>query len=68
MDSRKQKLLSYVENVLYIIIVTTIITDILSRQAHQFIFIVSTVILGAAILGIISIELIKLQLKLKQRR
>ncbi|MEP1033372.1 hypothetical protein [Ekhidna sp.] len=67
MDIQKRQQLNKVENVLYIIIVSAIVTDILSGQTHALIFLFSTIILVTGILGIISIELIKLQWKLKQR-
>lgn len=68
MDSQKKQQLNKLENALYIIIVIAIVTDIFSNHNHPLIFTISTIVLVAGILGIISIEFIKLEWKLKQRQ
>ncbi|MEO9486849.1 MAG: hypothetical protein ABJJ43_05065 [Ekhidna sp.] len=68
MNTRKKQLLNKIETTLYIIIVVAIITDVWSGQTHPFIFFFSTIILITGMLGIISIELVKLQWKQKHRQ
>lgn len=68
MDNNKQKRLNKLESFLYVLIVCAIISDLITRTTHTIIFIVSTVILVASIIGVISIGLIKLQLKQREQR
>lgn len=68
MDNQKRNSLNKIENILYIIVMAAIVTDIISGRSHLYVFILSTIILVMAILGIISIELVKLQWKQKQRQ
>ncbi|WP_436515946.1 hypothetical protein [Ekhidna sp. To15] len=67
MNTRKKQLLNKIETTLYIVIVVTMITDVWSGQTHPVIFIFSTIVLIAGMIGIISIELVKLKWKQKQR-
>ena len=68
MSTKKEQLLNKIENVLYVVIVAAMLTDLWSGQTHPVIFIFSTVILVLGMLGIISIELVKLQRKQKHRQ
>ena len=65
MDARKEKKLNQIENVLFIIISAAIVTDILSLDSHSIVLVLSTIILLAGIIGIIAIEIFKLQRKQK---
>ena len=67
MEAQKTKQLNKVENALFIIIALATATDIVSGRVHSIIFGISTAVLALGILGIISIELIKLQIRQKQR-
>ena len=67
MDSKKINQLSNWSNLLYLIVMIAIVTDFLNGNIHSFIFAISTVVLVIGIIGIASIELIKLQVKQKQK-
>lgn len=67
MNKSKQKRLNKLESLLYVLIVSSIISDLINGTTQTIVFIVSTAILVASIIGIISIGLIKLQLKQKEQ-
>ena len=66
--SPKHERLNKIETILYFIIVAAMISDIWSGKSHPILFTVSTIILAGGMVGIICIELIKLQWKQKHRQ
>ncbi len=68
MNAEKQQQLNKIENALYVVIVAAMIVDVWSGRSHPVVFIFSTIVLVISMIGIISIELVKLQWKQKHRQ
>ncbi len=68
MDLKSHEFLLKLESFLFISIFFAMITEVWSSNMHPVIFVISTIVLITGMLGIILIELIKLQRRQKNRR